>query len=147
MPVKLNVRTVIGLVSAIVVGVVVANWWKRVSYEGEVFKRVTATRHRLPRPVQPGIVQTTMELDGHVLKSRYEVGTPVGDLMFETDPESAARFAKNITTTICEDPQYVDLLEHGYSFDRVYEIFTPHGPDAFHVVTTAADCPGVVVKK
>jgi hypothetical protein len=140
-------RLVIGILLALFIGGKVAKWWNHLSYEDEVKGRVDATRHDLPHVVESGVVQRGIELVGTVIKGRYTVGEPVLDKGFDTDPESTAKFTAKVRGVICATPDYLDLLAHGYSLDRTYEVGTPHGPDSYHVVATAVDCPGVVVRK
>ena len=137
---------IIGAIVALAVVLFVATkgvrWWHELSNRELMQRSVQAYRAKLPRVVQDGIVETRMELVDRVVKTRYTV-----EPMFQTDPETTAVFAKAMKNSICSDAAAVEVFEMGYSFDRTYEVRTPHGPDEFHVVAMAADCPGVNVKK
>jgi len=124
-----------------------AKWWKRISYESKVSKRVDATRHSLPHSDQPGFMQTGIELQGHLLKSRFRTSHA-----FDATPELTAAMTKAARDSVCNDADFREMLEHGYTFehtfDRTPEVGGLPGTGIpLQVATTAADCPGVSVKK
>lgn len=139
---KLNVGVIVAIAVALLVSTKGVKWWNKASDESLMQRSVQAVRSQLPRPIQEGVVETRIDLVGTSIQSRYTI-----EPMFQTDPETTAAFTKAVKSSICRADGATKALEMGYTFDRTYEVRTPHGPDTFHVVADASDCPGVVVKK
>ncbi len=143
---KLNPLKIAGIVLVLALAPGVVKWWKRISYESTISKRVDATRHSLPHVTQERIVQTGIKLEGHLLKSHFETTYP-----FDAGPEQTVAMTKAVKESVCESEDYRDMLGHGYTiehtFERAIELGALHGTGPLTVTMTAADCPAVVVKK
>jgi len=144
---KFNPLKIAGVVLVLILVPGTVKWWKRISYESTVSKRVVATRRSLPHPVQPRIMQTGIELHGHLLKSRFET-----DYAFDATPELTAEMTRSIKGSVCDDADHRDMLEHGYTFEQTFDRAVgtgglPRGAGTLTVNVSAADCPGVTVRR